>query len=129
MRILGLGIATTLALSGCGTLGSLSSGASSPFSGGGGGLRGSQSEIDGIRFRTRVSSVTADDRGFTTLTRGAGRDLAAAAEAGRVEAVEYCIRRFGGSEITWTLGPDRPAGETPLDQAGALILAGTCISR
>lgn len=128
MKVAGLIVGGAIALSGCGAFGSLSSGASGPFSGLGG-VRGSQSQIDGVRFRTRVSPVTADDRGFTAVTRGAARNLAAAAEAGRVEAVEYCIRRFGGSEIVWTAGPDRPAEQTPLDERGSLVLAGTCITR
>lgn len=128
MKVAGLIVGGAIALSGCGALGSLSSGASGPFSGLGA-VTGSQNQIEGVRFRTSLSAVTADDRGFTTVTRGAARNLAAAAEAGRVEAVEYCIRRFGGSEIIWTASPDRPAEETPLDERGSLVLAGSCISR
>ncbi|WP_179378463.1 hypothetical protein [Jannaschia marina] len=128
MKVTVLVVGATLALAGCGTLGSLSSGASGPFSGGGG-LRGSQSEIAGIRFRTRVSAVSEDNRSFQTVTRGAGRSLSAAAEAGRVEAVEYCIRRFGGSDIVWTAGPDREVEQIPLDDSGALVLTGTCVTR
>ncbi|SDZ03931.1 hypothetical protein SAMN05444004_105137 [Jannaschia faecimaris] len=128
MKVTVLVVGAALSLSGCGAFGSLSSGASSPFSGMGG-MRGSQSEIEGIRFRTRVSAVSEDKRGFTTMTRGAARNLTAAAEAGRVEAVEYCIRRFGGSEIIWTAGPDREPEQMPLDTSGALVLAGACVTR
>ena len=124
MKVSGLVMAAALSLSGCGIL----DGASSPFSGGGG-LRGAQTEVNGVRFRTRVSAVTEDDRGFVTTTRGAGRSPSAAAEAGRVQAVEYCLRRFGGSDIVWTAGPDRAPTATSLDQSGALLLAGTCVTR
>lgn len=119
--------ALVLALAGCGTLGSLSSGASGPFSGGG--LRGAQNEIGGTRFRTRIGTDRADPRAFTTSTRGAGRDLASAAEAGRVEAVRHCLTRFGGSEIQWAQGPDRPIEEIALADSGALVLSGRCITR
>ncbi|SFJ28497.1 hypothetical protein [Jannaschia pohangensis] len=128
MLALGLGV------SGCGAFDSLSSGASGfsggsgPFSGGGG-IRGSASEVDGIRFRTRLSKDSEDRRSFTTATRGASRNVTAALEAGRVEAVEYCLRNFGGSEIEWSIGPDRPIEEVTPDESGALILAGRCVTR
>lgn len=115
------------ALSGCGAIGSLSSGASSPFSGGG--LRGSGSQIDGVRFRTRLQSSKENRRNFTAVTRSAGRNLAAATEAGRVEAVEYCLRRFGGSEIRWSQGPDRPIEQIAIGENGELVLVGTCVTR
>ncbi len=118
----------TLTLASCGTLGSLSSGASGPFSGGGG-LRGAQNEIGGTRFRTRISSTRDDPRAFVTVTRGAGRNLAGAVEAGRVEAVRQCLSTFGGSDIVWTQGPDRPIEQIALDGSGALVLSGRCVTR
>lgn len=116
-----------LALAGCGTIGSLSSGASSPF--GGGGLRGAQNELDGTRFRTRIGGNRDDRRAFVTATRGAGRNLVGAVEAGRVEAVRFCLMRFGGSEIAWAQGPDRPIEQIALDGSGALVLSGRCVTR
>ena len=127
MKILGLAVALAIGLSGCATLGSLASGVSAPFRGGG--LRGSQTEIDGLRFRTRLSDAGPEGRAFTTVTRGAARGPAAAAEAGRVQAVEYCLRRFGGSEIVWSAGPEAAAAGARLDASGALVLAGVCVSR
>lgn len=129
MKITVLIVGATVALSGCGALSGLSSGVSSPFSGGGSALRGSLTEIGGIRFRTRVSAVTEDRRGFSTATRDAGRSIEAAAEAGRVQAVEYCIRRFGGSGIVWSVGPDRPPEQVALGEGGTLVMAGTCVTR
>lgn len=115
-----------LALAGCGTIGSLSSGASSPF---GGGLRGAQNDVDGTRFRTRIGGGRDDRRAFVTATRGAGRNLIGAAEAGRVEAVRFCLTRFGGAEIAWAQGPDRPIEQIALDGSGALVLSGRCVTR
>lgn len=120
-------LACALALSGCGTLRGVATGLTSPFSGGGG-LRGRQSEIGGLRFRTRVASATGDGRGFVTSTAGAGRGIGLALEAGRVGAVEYCLRRFGGSEIVWSAGPDRPVEEVALAD-GTLVMAGVCVTR
>lgn len=119
---------TALSLGGCGRISSLTSGASGPFSGGGG-LRGSANEIDGTRFRTRVDSNRDDPRAFFTSTRGAGRDISGAMEAGRVEAVRHCLTRFGGSEIVWAQGPDRPVEQIALDPSGVLVLSGRCVTR
>ena len=113
-----------LALSGCGTVTGLVSGVSSPFSGGGG-IRGAKSEVGGIRFRTRIAASTQDGRGFVTLTAGAARGVAEAAEAGRVQAVTYCLRLFGGSAIAWTRGPEDTLSLTD----GALVMSGVCITR
>lgn len=127
-------LAGAMSLGGCGVgeraagaFGSLG-GVSGPFSGGGG-LRGSGDQVGGLRFRTRVRSASADDRAFTTTTRDAGRNIAAALEVGRVRGVEYCLTRFGGSEIAWAQGPDRAPEQVALAQGGALFLAGRCISR
>ncbi len=128
MKFMGLVIGAAMALSGCGALGGLAAGVSSPFSGGGG-VRGARTEIEGIRFRTRVSASRENRRAFTAVTRGAARGPAAAAEAGRAQAIEYCIRTFGGSEIVWSAGPDRAAEALSPDAGGALVLAGTCVSR
>lgn len=124
MKPLFLIVCGALFLAGCDTLSGLVSGASSPFSGGGG-LRGAGTEVDGIRFRTRVASTSEDGRGFATSTSGGARGVAEAVEAGRVQAVSYCLRRFGGSEIAWTRGPDDRITLTD----GNVILSGACITR
>lgn len=120
-------LVATIGLSGCGAF----SGTSSPFSGlfGGKGLRGSQQEIDGIRFGARSSALTDDKRGFAITVRGADRALPQALEAGRTEGIAYCLDTFGGSEITWAQGPDREIEEVALADGGDLVLTGTCIAR
>ena len=121
MRI-GLLVALAL-LTGCGAI---ASGDSGLFSGRG--LRGSQQEVEGIRFRSRVTSSPEDRRRFTVATRGAGRALAQAVEAGRIEAIRYCLTRYGGSNIEWAQGPDRPAEQIALTD-GVLVLSGRCLAR
>ncbi len=123
-----LAICCALSLSACGTARSIATGITSPFSGAGG-LRGSANEIDGTRFRTRVSTTRDDPRAFLTATRGAARNLPAAVEAGRVEAVRHCLGRFGGSDVAWARGPDRPVEQISLDPSGILLLSGRCITR
>ena len=125
-RVFATILAGCLLLGGCGFSG-IGSGDSGLFPRGG--LRGSVEEVDGLRFRSRVTSLGEDDRGFAVRTRGAGRALSAAAEAGRTEAVRYCLTRFGGSEIAWLAGPDREITQMAIEDDGALLLTGRCIAR
>ena len=116
-----------LALPGCATLARVGSTVTEPFQDLGG-VRGRLAEINGVRFRSRISVASPDRRGFVTRTGGASRGVASAAEAGRLRAVEYCLERFGGSEIVWSAGPDRPVEEMTLDR-DVLFLRGTCVTR
>ena len=115
-----------LLLTGCGFSG-IGSGDSGLFPGGG--IRGNASEVSGIRFRSRASVLSEDKRSFAVTTRGAGRDMAAAQEAGRIEAVGYCLRTFGGSDIEWAVGPSDTPEALPLGDDGALVLTGRCLTR
>ena len=122
---LALPLALGLVLTGCGTVQNVASRIPNPFAGG---LRGAATEVDGIRFRTRVRADRADPRLFTAATRSAGRAPTAADEAGRAQAAAYCIERFGGSEIVWAAGSAEGAG-IALTDGGALVLTGRCVSR
>lgn len=113
-------------LAGCGFSG-IGSGDSGLF--GPSGVRGSSEQVQGIRFRSRVSVTSDDDRNFAVSTAGAGRGISGAIEAGQLEAVRYCLKRFGGSEIAWTYGPDQDVETIQLNDSGALVLTGQCIAR
>jgi len=116
-------LAALIALTGCGGIGSGDSGLF-----GGRSLRGSAQEVEGIRFRSRVTSETEDRRSFSVATRGAGRALPQAVEAARIEAIRHCLTRYGGSNIDWTQGPDRPVEQIALPD-GVLVLSGRCLAR
>ncbi|MEM8823932.1 MAG: hypothetical protein AAGF30_10020 [Pseudomonadota bacterium] len=132
-RSLGIVLVASLALSGCGIARSLGDGVSSlvrPLPGiGGPSVRRGVVEVSGIRFRTRVTATSEDRRSFNTSTPGAVQAPQAAAEAGRTQAITYCLRTFGGSQIQWTVGPDVEPEDIVLDEAGTLILAGRCVTR
>ena len=116
-------------LGSCGRIEGITSGASGLFSrNGAGGLRGAPTEFEGVRYRTRVTIESEDRRAFATATTGRGV-VGGAAEAGRVRAVEYCLRRFGGSDIAWVVGPDSAVANPVRGDRGALILRGVCITR
>lgn len=120
-----LAICCLFGLSACDTIRSVATGLTSPFSGPDS-YRGSANEIDGTRFRTRLSANRDDPRSFVTSTRGAARNPLAAVEAGRVEAVRHCLGTFGGSDIVWSRGPDT---QIAIDPSGVLVLSGRCITR
>jgi hypothetical protein len=118
-------IGVLLVLSGCGGLG----GVATPLSGIGGAVRGNSGEVDGMRFRTRITSDRDDRRTFRTMTQAAARAPEGAAEAGRLEAIAYCLRTFGGSQIEWAVEPDAVAATPVLGESGALSLQGRCVAR
>lgn len=124
-------VAVTLAvslavLSGCGFSG-IGSGDSGLF--GPSGVRGAAGEVRGVRFRSRLAITSEDKRSFAVTTGNAGRAITGAVEAGNVEAVRYCLTRFGGSEISWTYGPSQDVETITLNESGALVLTGRCIAR
>ncbi|WP_308917540.1 hypothetical protein [Jannaschia sp. LMIT008] len=121
-----LALTLLLSLSACGFSG-IGSGDSRPF--GGNGLRGQSVEVGGVRFRSRLASTGPDRRGFVVTTRGAARSVVGALEAGRVRAHGHCLSRFGGTDVAWSVSPDRPVEQVRLEEGGTVTLAGTCIAR
>ena len=55
----------------------------------------------------------------------ASASLEGAREAGRYEAIRYCIDNFGSSDITWIAGPDAEDGTLTIAN-DRLQLRGTC---
>ncbi len=51
-----------------------------------------------------------------------------AREAGRYQATRYCLLTYGGSDKEWTIGPDLPIEELPVD-GDTLTLQGRCTQR
>lgn len=82
--------------------------------------------FDGKSFRANVKKADRKDRAnFTVTVRDARQSLNGAREAGRYEAVKYCIAEFGTSDITWSQGPDVPDAVLVFDK-DTLIFVGTC---
>ncbi|MDJ0626938.1 MAG: hypothetical protein QNJ44_01660 [Rhodobacter sp.] len=83
-------------------------------------------EIDGARYRSRVTTGE-DGRDFTITVTPAG-NVGNAQSAGRYQATVYCLRNYGGSDTAWTAGPDVPPEEARVSD-NTLTLAGRCIQR
>lgn len=81
--------------------------------------------FDGVAFRAKLSAEKEDNRNFTVEVRDPVQSLAGAREAGRYEAVQYCIETFGNSRMTWSQGPDVEDAELQIVD-DVLILKGRC---
>ncbi|WP_343082024.1 hypothetical protein [Ostreiculturibacter nitratireducens] len=84
--------------------------------------------FDGVYFKSSVSTTREDRRVFAVSVSPASASLEGAREAGRYEAVKYCVRTFGTSDMEWELGPDMPE-ESLVVVEDALTLRGRCLAR
>ena len=84
--------------------------------------------FDGKRFKASVDAPRDDRRDFAVVVRDAAGTSDAARRAGRYEAVQYCIKRFGGSEIIWADAPETNP-DSLLTAEGQLVLQGSCDHR
>ncbi|MDV4143910.1 MULTISPECIES: hypothetical protein [Shimia] len=82
--------------------------------------------FDGLYFVTTVDRQDRKEREkFKVFVRQPQQSLDAAREAGRYEAVKYCIKEFGTSQIDWVSGPDVEDGALVYDN-GRLMFEGVC---
>ncbi len=79
--------------------------------------------FDGKYFRTKVAKVDGKRDVFTVTVRDVAQSVAGAREAGRHEAVSYCVGTYGSSDIDWVVGPDTPELRI-VDNA--IVFQGTC---
>jgi len=81
--------------------------------------------FDGQFFRASAKKVDRQRLNFEVTVRPVSASLAGAREAGRFEAIRYCIGNFGTSNIDWTNGPDAEDGTLRIAN-DRLLLLGTC---
>ena len=89
--IMGLAASSFFMMTGC----------SNPFE-----LEENKVSFDGYYFSSKLSRSKLDGRSFDLTIRRANRSLSGAREAGRYEAIRFCIKNYGTSDIKWVLGPD-----------------------
>ncbi|MBR9842976.1 MAG: hypothetical protein GYB25_07440 [Rhodobacteraceae bacterium] len=82
--------------------------------------------FDGHYFITKIDRPERKVRDhFMVYVRNPHQSLKAAREAGRYEAVKYCIKEYGTSQIDWIRGPDVEDAGLAFDNE-RLVLEGTC---
>ena len=82
--------------------------------------------FDGFYFVSTVDRLDRKERAqFKVYVRNPQQSLEGAREAGRYEAVKYCIEEFGTSRIKWITGPDVEDGALVYDR-DRLMFEGVC---
>ncbi|WP_040607554.1 hypothetical protein [Oceanicola sp. S124] len=111
LRVIGLALCAALALSACSRSQALS--------------KSSRPVFDGQYFRMSLAAEKDTPANFVVTVRDASKSLAGARDAGRYEAANHCIERFGSSRIDWMNGPDAP-DEALQFSGGDLVFSGVC---
>ena len=93
-----------------------------------GGKKADRVAFDGQFFRATAKKVDKQRLDFEVTVRPVSGSLEGAREAGRYEAIRYCVGNFGSSEIEWTSGPDAEDGRL-LVSNDRLLLTGRCAAQ
>jgi len=81
--------------------------------------------FDGQIYNAKLRKVDKQFDTFQVTVKPVSRSLLGAREAGRFEAVSYCVNTFGSSDVIWTAGPDATEGALLIEK-DTLTLAGRC---
>lgn len=81
--------------------------------------------FDGQYFRAKVAKVDKQRDVFTVRVRDVSRSLDGARQAGAYEGISYCVKNYGSSDITWTVGPDTPPEQLVIAD-NAIVFQGIC---
>ncbi len=81
--------------------------------------------FDGHFYDSKLRKADGQFDVFTVSVKPVSKSLAGALEAGKYEAVVYCVNNYGSSDIRWSAGPDAPEGQLNIDK-DTLWLQGRC---
>lgn len=81
--------------------------------------------FDGQFYNAKLRKIDRQLDQFTISVKPVSKSLAGALDAGRHEAISYCINEFGSSDIIWAAGPDMPEGQLTITD-DTLTLQGRC---
>ena len=88
--------------------------------------RSDRATFDGLYFPTSAKRIDRENRDhIQVFVQKPRQSLKAAREAGRYEAVRYCIQEYGTSQIDWINGPDVEDSGLVFDK-DTLVLEGKC---
>ena len=84
--------------------------------------------FDGHQFRARAEQVGEEREDFAVTVHRASQSAKGAAAAGAHQAVTYCIKNFGRSDLTWDagLGPDDEKTVAARIQDDQITFRGRC---
>jgi len=89
--------------------------------------RAAQVRFNGEYYPAKVSRDRDAREELQVTVRRVDRGLTGAREAGRYEAMRYCLKEFGTSDVDWVNGPDAEDGRLQVSN-GRLLLSGECVT-
>lgn len=81
---------------------------------------------EGARFTGDLRTERSDRPGFVATGGPASASLEGARQAAVFQAVQYCIRYLGSSDIAWINGPDVEDAALRIDN-NKVVLSGRCV--
>jgi len=81
--------------------------------------------FDGQQFVGRLKADKDDKRNFVATSAPVSRSLEGAREAARFEGTSYCVRKYGRSDIEWSVSPEAEATELSIVD-DVLTVQGRC---
>ena len=78
--------------------------------------------FDGVLFNAKLK-VGENKKAFEVIVPRSHRSLSGAKEAGRYEAIIYCVNKFGTSDIIWDVSPD---DVLKVVSNGSIFIRGNC---
>ena len=78
--------------------------------------------FDGFMFNSKLK-IGLNKKDFEITVLRANRSLSGAKEAGRYEAIIYCVNKFGTSDIAWVSDPKDVSAVT---SSNSIFIKGRC---
>lgn len=85
----------------------------------------SEFEYAGSDHRAKVQTARADRATMVIPTKKVSDGLEGARAAALYEATRHCVHYFGSSDIVWTVGPDTPDDQLPIN-GETVTFSGVC---
>lgn len=83
-------------------------------------------EYAGSNHRAKVKSARSDRSVMVIPTKKVSDGLEGARAAAAFEATRHCVKFYGSSDIVWTIGPDTPDDQLPID-GEVVTFSGECL--
>ena len=80
--------------------------------------------FDGQFYRAKLSKGDARHQ-FSVTARPVSASLDGARQAAEYEAISYCVKEYGSSDIAWIVGPDTDPAALPIAD-DTLVFQGAC---
>lgn len=87
---------------------------------------GNAYQYGGMRFPGDAKGIKDNRKQFVATAGPVSASIDGARAAASYEAIKYCIDYLGSSDIRWTIGPDTPPSQLPIEK-DKLTYRGECL--